>query len=61
LDQDNTLLVSELLYSSCEKWGKTLMVVTHDKEVAERAMHCYTLERGVFVEQLNDEHEEGED
>ena len=49
LDPDNSKLVAELLYSSCGKWGKTLMVVTHDKTVASRAMYRYMLENGVFV------------
>jgi lipoprotein-releasing system ATP-binding protein len=40
--------VAELLYAGAEKWGKTLMVVTHDQHVAERAALRYTLQNGVF-------------
>jgi len=46
LDTDNRDMVAELLYSSAEKWGKTLVVVTHDKKVAARASIRYTLENG---------------
>jgi lipoprotein-releasing system ATP-binding protein len=48
LDSQNCALVAELLYAGVEKWGKTLMVVTHDKGVAERAGFCYTLTGGVL-------------
>lgn len=58
LDPDNSKLVSELLYSSCEKWGKTLLLVTHDKTIAARAVYCYTLKQGVFVEQEEEQEEE---
>jgi lipoprotein-releasing system ATP-binding protein len=49
LDPANSDSVAELLYSGAEKWGKTLIVVTHDENVAGRAMSRYTLERGVLV------------
>ena len=48
LDPDNSALVAELLYSSAEKWGKTLIVVTHDAKVAARASIRYTLEKGLL-------------
>ena len=48
LDPDNSAMVTELLYQSAEKWGKTLIVVTHDEKVAARAWIRYTLEKGVF-------------
>ncbi|MDR2397597.1 MAG: ABC transporter ATP-binding protein [Spirochaetaceae bacterium] len=49
LDPDNSATVAELLYGAAEKWGKTLMVVTHDETVARRALYRYTLEGGVLM------------
>jgi lipoprotein-releasing system ATP-binding protein len=49
LDPDNSAMVAELLYGSAQKWGKTLMVVTHDEKVAARALVRYTLESGRLV------------
>lgn len=51
LDPENSAAVSELLYSNAEKWGKSLLVVTHDKNVAGRAMFCYQLIEGVLKQQ----------
>jgi lipoprotein-releasing system ATP-binding protein len=48
LDSQNGAMVAELLYAGAEKWGKTLMVVTHDKCVAERAEIRYTLAGGIL-------------
>jgi lipoprotein-releasing system ATP-binding protein len=48
LDAQNSVVVAELLYAGAEKWGKTLVVVTHDQNVAERAQIRYTLENGAF-------------
>jgi lipoprotein-releasing system ATP-binding protein len=48
LDPENSAAVSELLYSNAEKWHKSLLVVTHDKNVAHRAMSCYQLTEGVL-------------
>jgi lipoprotein-releasing system ATP-binding protein len=49
LDPLNSAVVAELLYAGAEKWGKTLIVVTHDEKVAARAMIRYSLESGVLV------------
>ncbi|MDR0452625.1 MAG: ABC transporter ATP-binding protein [Treponema sp.] len=49
LDPANSDSVAELLYSGAGKWGKTLIVVTHDERVAGRASARYTLDRGVLV------------
>jgi lipoprotein-releasing system ATP-binding protein len=46
LDPQNSAMVAELLYAGAEKWGKTLIVVTHDETVAQRAMVRYNLENG---------------
>ena len=42
-------MVAELLFYSAEKWNKTLLVVTHDERVAERAKIRYRLEGGLLV------------
>jgi len=48
LDPRNSAMVAELLYAGAEKWGKTLIVVTHDETVACRAKIRYTLENGLL-------------
>jgi lipoprotein-releasing system ATP-binding protein len=48
LDPNNSAMVAELLYAGAEKWGKTLIVVTHDEGVASRAKIRYVLENGLF-------------
>jgi lipoprotein-releasing system ATP-binding protein len=48
LDPGNSALVAELLYAGAEKWGKTLIVVTHNEPVALRAKVRYVLENGVL-------------
>ncbi|MDR1902453.1 MAG: ABC transporter ATP-binding protein [Treponema sp.] len=50
LDPQNSGLVTEILYAGAEKWGKTLIVVTHDEKVASRAHFHYTLENGILLE-----------
>jgi lipoprotein-releasing system ATP-binding protein len=49
LDPKNSGLVAELLYGEAGKWGKTLIVVTHDESVAARAQFRFTLEKGVLA------------
>jgi lipoprotein-releasing system ATP-binding protein len=48
LDAQNSAVVAELLYAGAEKWGKTLIVVTHDQNLAERAATRYVLHNGAF-------------
>jgi lipoprotein-releasing system ATP-binding protein len=48
LDPDNSAVVAELLYGGAEKWGKTLIVVTHDEKIAARASLRFNLEKGLF-------------
>ena len=48
LDPRNSDMVAELLYTGAEKWGKTLIVVTHDETVASRAKIRYVLENGLL-------------
>jgi lipoprotein-releasing system ATP-binding protein len=52
LDPENSAMVAELLYAGAEKWGKTLVVVTHDEIVAGRAETRCTLEGGILVPAL---------
>jgi lipoprotein-releasing system ATP-binding protein len=49
LDPANSAVVAELLYAGAEKRGKTLIVVTHDERVAERAVLRYTLDGGIIL------------
>jgi lipoprotein-releasing system ATP-binding protein len=56
LDPLNSGVVTELLYAAAQKWGKTLIVVTHDESAARRASIRYTLEGGL----LSPSGEEGE-
>jgi len=46
LDPANSDIVSELLYATAQKRGKTLIVVTHDEKAAARASVCLVLENG---------------
>jgi len=46
LDPQNSELVAQLLYEGAQKRGKTLIVVTHDKNVAARASMQLLLENG---------------
>ena len=48
LDPKNCAMVAELLYAGAEKWGKTLIVVTHEENVAGRAKVRYVLENGLL-------------
>ncbi|MDR3276530.1 MAG: ABC transporter ATP-binding protein [Treponema sp.] len=49
LDPQNSAAVTEILYRGAEKWGKTLIVVTHDDKVAERAMVRLSLDAGFLT------------
>ena len=51
LDPFNSDIVAQLLYAGAEKRGKTLIVVTHDRDVAARASIRYTLEKGQLKEE----------
>ena len=49
LDPRNSALVADMLYMGAQKWGKTMIVVTHDETVAHRAKLLYVLEDGVLA------------
>ncbi len=46
LDPENAELVSDLLFSMVEKYNKTLILVTHDKEIATKGDYCYKIVKG---------------
>lgn len=49
LDPSNSSMVAELLYSFAEKHHKTLVVVTHDEKLAQRANIQFVLETGLLT------------
>jgi len=49
LDPQNSEIVARLLYEGAQKRDKTLIVVTHDKKVASRALIHLVLENGQLV------------
>ena len=59
LDPDNSAMVAELLFTGAEKWGKTLLVVTHDEKLAARASRRYTLENGLLAQRAESGTSEG--
>ncbi|MCL2382342.1 MAG: ABC transporter ATP-binding protein [Treponema sp.] len=50
LDPGNGVMVADLLFAGAEKWGKSLIVVTHDETIACRAKVRCTIEDGVLGE-----------
>ena len=51
LDPDNAALISDLLYGVSEKYCKTLVIVTHDIEVAKKAQIIYRLQDKQIVQE----------
>jgi lipoprotein-releasing system ATP-binding protein len=51
LDPQNSEIAAELLYESAQKRKKTLIVVTHDRKVAQRASVRFTLINGQLSEE----------
>jgi len=48
LDPLNAQLVQDLLFSCCRKYGKSLVMVTHDKDLAALCDGCYELKQGTL-------------
>lgn len=48
LDENNSRNVEEILFSMAHEAGKTLILVTHDKELASRTDAAYHLSRGIL-------------
>lgn len=46
LDRDNAILVRDLLFSVVEKHKKSLILVTHDREIAKMGDECFNLMNG---------------
>lgn len=51
LDPDNASMISDLLYGVSEKYNKTLVIVTHDIEVAKKAQIIYRLQDKQIVQE----------
>ena len=49
LDHDNAMNVSEILFSMVEKYNKTLILVTHDNDIARMGDNVYRIEGGKLV------------
>lgn len=51
LDPENASMISDLLYGVSEKYSKTLVIVTHDIEVAKKAQIIYRLQDKQIVQE----------
>ena len=51
LDEENADAVMDLLKKLTHEQGKTVIVVTHDRLLAEEADRFYRLQRGCIVEE----------
>ena len=54
LDPHSSLAVAELLYQAAEAWKTSLVVVTHDEQVAQRAQLHFELNEGMLSETRTD-------
>lgn len=50
LDPSNSKMIGELLFSMVDKYHKTLLLVTHDMNLAQNADICYSIKGGKLVE-----------
>ena len=50
LDPENALIIGDMLFSLSEKFNKTLVLVTHDMNLASKGDVRYSLENGALVE-----------
>lgn len=50
LDPTNAAVIGNLLFSIAEKFNKTLILVTHDINLAAKGDHCYKIENGKLVD-----------
>jgi lipoprotein-releasing system ATP-binding protein len=51
LDEKNSQNVEDILFDLVERYNKTLLLVTHDRELAQRGNSHYEIEHGVLIEQ----------
>ena len=49
LDPENAGIISDLLFSVSDKYNKTLLVVTHDVDVAKKAKNIFKLQNKQIV------------
>jgi lipoprotein-releasing system ATP-binding protein len=49
LDQKSAQLLGEILFSLVKKQNKSLILVTHDKTLADQCDQCYCLTNGMLV------------
>ncbi|MBF0176149.1 MAG: ABC transporter ATP-binding protein [Magnetococcales bacterium] len=49
LDRQTSVRVVELLFGLVAQWGTTMLLVTHDQELARRTQRCLRLENGVIT------------
>ncbi len=50
LDPPNAAMIGNLLFSMADKYQKTLLLVTHDMELARKGSICYAIKDGRLVE-----------
>lgn len=51
LDPENAVLISDLLFNMVERYGKTLIMVTHDMNLAKKGDVCFSIVNGGLVRQ----------
>lgn len=54
LDPANAALIGDLLFSMADKYNKTLILVTHDMNIASKGSIRYIIQDGALVEGFND-------
>ena len=52
LDPANAALIGDLLFSMADKYNKTLILVTHDMNIASKGSVRYFIQNGSIVEDL---------
>ena len=52
LDPENAILIGDMLFRLSEKHGKTLVLVTHDMNLAAKGDVRYSIEGGALVEKV---------
>ncbi|MBQ9206690.1 MAG: ABC transporter ATP-binding protein [Treponema sp.] len=50
LDPQNAAMIGDLLFSMTEKYQKTLLLVTHDRNLAQKGDICYSIKNGALEE-----------
>ncbi|MCR5723864.1 MAG: ABC transporter ATP-binding protein [Treponema sp.] len=50
LDPANAVMIGDLLFSMADKYQKTLVLVTHDMQLARKGSACYAIQDGALVQ-----------